>query len=127
MYHLDVCFRGGLDSSLITAVSNKYMKEKGENENLKTFSVDYEDSINNFEKTDFTPDRDNKYIDILTKKYSLNHKYIVIDNQSLYESLYDAMLARDLPSMADIDSSLYLFFKYVKKDVTVALSRRIFR
>ena len=113
---------GGLDSSLITAVSANYLKEKGELEKLKTFSVDYEDSIKNFQKTDFTPDRDNKYIDIMRKDYNLNHKYIVLDNESLYKSLYDAMIARDLPSMADIDSSLFLFFKNVKKDVTVALS-----
>lgn len=124
---MDVYFRGGLDSSIITAVTNNNLNEKGEKENLKTFSVDYEDSDKNFEKTEFTPDRDNKYIDILRKTHSLNHKYIVVDNESLYESLYDAMIARDLPSMADIDSSIYLFFKYVKKDVTVALSRRIFR
>ena len=58
----------------------------------------------------------------MTKEFNLNHKYIVIDNNSLYETLYNAMIARDLPSMADIDSSLYLFSKYVKKDVTVALS-----
>lgn len=113
---------GGLDSSIITGISALSLKAKGETDNLKTFSVDYEDSEVNFKKTDFTPDRDNKYIDIMRDKYNLNHKYIVIDNNSLYEALYDAMIARDLPSMADIDSSLYLFFKYVKKDVTVALS-----
>ena len=58
----------------------------------------------------------------MKENFDLNHKYIVIDNDSLYEALYEAMIARDLPSMADIDSSLYLFFKYVKKDVTCALS-----
>lgn len=113
---------GGLDSSIITAVSANNFRAENQKEKLKTFSVDYEDSELNFKKTDFTPDRDNKYIDIMKENYNLNHKYIVIDNNSLYEALYDAMAARDLPSMADIDSSLYLFFKYVKKDVTVALS-----
>ncbi len=33
------------------------------------------------------------------------------------------MIARDMPGMADIDSSLLLFCKYVKKDMTVALTR----
>ena len=32
------------------------------------------------------------------------------------------MIARDMPGMADIDSSLLLFCKYVKKDMTVALT-----
>ena len=113
---------GGLDSSIITAIASNNLNIKNEKDKLKTFSVDYEDSEKNFIKTDFTPDRDNYYIDIMKKRYNLNHKYIVIDSNSLYESLYEAMIARDLPSMADIDSSLYLFFKYVKQDVTVSLS-----
>ena len=32
------------------------------------------------------------------------------------------MIARDMPGMADIDSSLLLFCKYVKKEKTVSLT-----
>lgn len=32
------------------------------------------------------------------------------------------MVARDMPGMADVDSSLYLFCKNLKNDVSVALS-----
>ena len=110
---------GGVDSSIITAVIGKNLTD---NNMLKTFSVDYVDNDINFKKTDFTPTRDNKFIEMMKERYNLNHKYIVIDSSKLYDTLYDAMIARDLPSMADIDSSLLLLCQNVKEDVTVALS-----
>lgn len=109
---------GGIDSSIITAVASKNIGKEA----LKTFSIDYTDNDKNFIKTDFTPSRDNKYIDIMRKEFKLNHKYITLDNENLYFALYEAMIGRDVPSMADIDSSLLLFCRQVKKDVTVSLS-----
>ncbi len=110
---------GGLDSSIVTAVASKTLPD---NDKLKTFSVDYLDNDKNFKKTDFTPTRDNDFIEMMKEKYNLNHRYIIIDSSKLYDTLYDAMVARDLPSMADIDTSLLLLCKNVKEDVTVALS-----
>lgn len=46
----------------------------------------------------------------------------MIDTPQLVEALTPAVLARDLPGMADVDSSLYLFCREVKKKATVALS-----
>ena len=110
---------GGIDSSIITAVAAKSLSNE---DRLKTFSVDYVDNDKNFKKSDFSPTRDNDYIEMMKERYNLNHKYIVIDNSKLYDKLHQAMIARDLPAMADIDSSLLLFCKYVKEDVSVALS-----
>ena len=50
------------------------------------------------------------------------HHAIVIDTPELAKYLEDAMIARDTPGMADIDSSLLLFCKNVKKEMTVALT-----
>lgn len=108
---------GGVDSSIITAVSANSIKER-----LKTFSVDYKNNDKNFVATDFTPTRDNYFIDLMQKKYNLNHKYKVLNSADLFKNLKDALVARDVPAMADIDSSLLLFCKEVKKDVTVCLS-----
>src|SRR5690606_15370559 len=44
------------------------------------------------------------------------------DTPALIRALDDAVLARDLPGMADVDASLLLFCREIKKDVTVALS-----
>ena len=50
-----------------------------------------------------------------------NH-LIEIDTPELVQALFDAVDARDLPGMADVDSSLLLFCREIKKHVTVALS-----
>jgi len=112
---------GGLDSSIITLYAANYCKEKGLPP-LNTFSVDYVDNDKNFKATDFQPNSDKYYIDIMTKKLDTNHKTIVLDTPELADSLEDAMIARDFPGMADVDSSLLLFCKNVKNEATVSLT-----
>lgn len=56
---------GGLDSSIITTYASKYYKEKGLPP-LNTYSVDYIDNDKNFVKSDFQPNSDKYYIDIMT-------------------------------------------------------------
>lgn len=46
----------------------------------------------------------------------------MLDTPELYNGLEDAMIARDFPGMADVDSSYLLFFKEVKKQAKVTLS-----
>ena len=45
-----------------------------------------------------------------------------MDTPELAEYLEDAMIARDFPGMADVDSSLLLFCKNVKNEATVSLT-----
>ncbi len=112
---------GGLDSSIITAYASKYYK-KLNLPPLETFSVDYVDNDKNFVKSDFQPNSDNYYINIMKNHFKTNHHQIIIDTPELAEALDDAMTARDYPGMADIDSSMLLFCKNIKKEATVALS-----
>ena len=112
---------GGLDSSIITKYAGEYYKREY-GEKLKTFSVDYVDQEKNFVKNDFQPNTDNYYIDMMSKFLGTSHKKIILDSPELVDSLEDAMIARDFPGMADVDSSYLLFFKGVKKDLKVALS-----
>lgn len=46
----------------------------------------------------------------------------MLDNHLLSEKLREGVYARDLPGMADIDVSLYLLAKEIKKDFVVAVS-----
>ena len=59
---------GGLDSSIITAYASNSYKEKGKGI-LDTYSVDYVDNDKNFVKSDFQPNSDNYYIDIMKNKF----------------------------------------------------------
>ena len=112
---------GGLDSSIITLYAANYCKEHNLPP-LNTYSVDYVDNDKNFVKTDFQPNSDNYYIDLMRNKLNTNHHTIVLDTPELASYLEDAMIARDFPGMADVDSSLLLFCKHVKTDATVTLT-----
>ena len=112
---------GGLDSSIITLYASEYCKEHNL-PNLDTYSVDYIDNDKNFQKTDFQPNSDNYYINLMQKKLNTNHHTVMLDTPELALALEDAMIARDFPGMADVDSSLLLFCKNVKNDATVTLT-----
>ena len=116
------CFlSGGLDSSIITQTTSDYCKET-KNEKLNTYSVEYTDNQKYFEKSLFQPNSDTEYIKMMIGSADTCHHQIILDNIKLAEVLEEATIARDLPGMADVDSSLLLFCKEVKKDFTVALS-----
>lgn len=112
---------GGLDSSIITKYASEYYKEN-DLPQLETYSVDYKDNDKNFQKTDFQPNSDKEYIDLISKKLNTNHHVITLDTPELGDYLKDAMIARDMPGMADVDSSLLLLCKRVKEHATVALT-----
>lgn len=111
---------GGLDSSIISSVAAAEMKKQGKT--LHTFSVDYKDNGKYFTKSHFQPDSDNEYIKIMEDYIGGVHHWTVIDVPELVDALYDAVDARGLPGMADVDASLLLFCREIKKYGTVALS-----
>jgi len=111
---------GGLDSSIISAVAARHMAQKGEV--LHTYSVHYKDNEKYFQKSKFQPNSDDEYIDIISSYIGSVHHKIVIDTAALVDALFEATDARDLPGMADVDSSLLLFCREIKKEATVVLS-----
>lgn len=111
---------GGLDSSAIAAVASKNFKDKGKK--LTTYSIDFEDNENYFKASLFQPTSDEEWALFTSKYIDSNHKTIMIKNIDLVSYLKDALIAKDLPGMADIDSSLFLACKEIKKDYVVALS-----
>ena len=50
------------------------------------------------------------------------HHSAIINNDQLANLLEEAVMMRDLPGMADVDSSLLWFCEQMKQDYTVALS-----
>ncbi|MHB8916432.1 MAG: asparagine synthase (glutamine-hydrolyzing) [Desulfocucumaceae bacterium] len=116
------CFlSGGLDSSAITAFSASAFKRCGLDP-LHTYSVDYVGNDRYFSPNMFQPNSDAAWVQRVADYYGTIHHNIVINTGDLVEALYTAVLANDLPGMADIDSSLYLFCGEIKKNATVALS-----
>ncbi|NLD47245.1 MAG: asparagine synthase (glutamine-hydrolyzing) [Clostridiaceae bacterium] len=112
---------GGLDSSAITAVAAENFRKEG-NGPLNTFSIDYVDNDIFFKASLFQPNSDAPWIKKVSDHLGTNHHYVKFDSPQLADALLDAVKARDLPGMADIDSSLWLFCREVKKEAVVALS-----
>ncbi|MCM0760858.1 MULTISPECIES: asparagine synthase (glutamine-hydrolyzing) [Sporomusa] len=112
---------GGLDSSVLTALAANSFKQEGLG-SLPTYSVDYLDNDLYFKANSFQPNADAPWVTRVAEHFGTCHHNIVLDNPELAASLKPAVLARDLPGMADIDTSLYLFCREIKKRATVALS-----
>lgn len=111
---------GGLDSSILSMLAAKAFAK--EEKQLHTWSVDYQDNAQYFQKSVFQPNSDSDYITLISDAIGSVHHTVTLDNAALCAALLPATDARDLPGMADVDSSLLLFCSRVKQDFTVVQS-----
>jgi asparagine synthase (glutamine-hydrolysing) len=112
---------GGVDSSAITAIAAMEYERTGKGP-LHTFSIDYEGNDLFFQANEFQPNSDTTYIHLITKKFQTVHHNYMITQEELAHYLKEAVHVKDLPGMADIDSSLLWFCEQIRKDFVVALS-----
>ncbi len=111
---------GGLDSSVITSVAAKEYGLSGEK--LSTYSFEYEDNKENFERSLFQPQSDDEFAVFMSEFLGTEHEVLTAPTGLVASSLLNATVARDMPGQADIDSSLYYFCRKVRKKHTVAIS-----
>ena len=111
---------GGLDSSAISAIAAEEFRNRGKV--LDTYSIDYKDNEKYFKSSLFQPTSDKYWACKVAEFIKSNHKNVVLNHKDLVLALRDATLARDIPGMADVDSSLLLFCKEIRKDFVVGLS-----
>ncbi|MDF3292188.1 asparagine synthase (glutamine-hydrolyzing) [Streptomyces silvisoli] len=115
---------GGLDSSVITALSAHGLAAAGQGP-VRSFSVDFVGQTENFEPDDLRGTPDGPYAHALAEHVRSDHRDIVLDTAALMDrGNRDAVLtARDLPfGLGEGDTSLYLLFKAIREQSTVALS-----
>ncbi len=112
---------GGVDSSAITAIAATVFEKEGKGP-LHTYSIDYEGNDQYFTANDFQPNADGPWIEKMSETFGTVHHRCVITQQDLVDYLTEAVIVRDLPGMADIDSSLLWFCRQIKKDFVVSLS-----
>ncbi|NLI13435.1 MAG: asparagine synthase (glutamine-hydrolyzing) [Peptococcaceae bacterium] len=112
---------GGLDSSAITAIAAAAFKRENTGL-LHSYSIDYAGNERHFRPDLFQPNSDADWSGRVADYLGTSHHVVEIDNYELADALLPAARANDLPGMADIDSSLYLFCREIKKEHTVALS-----
>lgn len=118
-----VLLSGGLDSSAITGLAASRLAEQ--NERLRTFSVDFLGQEENFVPDDLRATPDAPYIRDVAARVGSAHQNVVLDPGELSDpAVRRAMItARDIPAgLGDLDVSLYLLFKAIRQESTVALS-----
>ncbi|MFE6779936.1 asparagine synthase (glutamine-hydrolyzing) [Streptomyces sp. NPDC057702] len=115
---------GGLDSSALTALAARGLKAAGDGP-VRSFAVDFAGHTERFQAGDLRPTPDGPYAHALAAHVNADHRDIVLDSAALMDPHARAAVlrARDLPgAFGDADTSLYLLFKAVREQSTVALS-----
>lgn len=111
---------GGIDSSAVTALAANILKEQ--QRDIHTFSVDYKDSQKHFVANDIHTGLDSPWVKVVSDHIHSKHNDVILDTPDILDHFLTPLFARDLPSMGDMDTSIYLLFKEIKKKATVALS-----
>lgn len=111
---------GGLDSSLVSAICAKELRSK--NKILNTYSFDFRDNHKNFKANAFQSSQDRPFAIKMVEHIQSNHTFLECDNDIQANYLYKAVDARDIPCMADVESSLLYFCSLVAKHQKVALT-----
>ncbi|MFZ5769756.1 MAG: asparagine synthase (glutamine-hydrolyzing) [Bacillota bacterium] len=112
---------GGVDSSAVTAFAAGELSRAG-SEPLRSYSVDYVGNDRHFHSSAFQPDTDGPWAARVSRFLGTRHRVVLIDSASLADALSRGVCARDLPGMADVDASLYLLCREVRREAAVALS-----
>lgn len=111
---------GGLDSSLVSAICAKELRAQGKV--LNTYSFDFVNNEKNFIANAFQGSQDKPFAKIMAEHIKSNHTFLECNNEIQADYLYKAVDARDIPCMADVESSLAYFCSQVAKQQKVALT-----
>ncbi|MGN0400304.1 MAG: asparagine synthase (glutamine-hydrolyzing) [Blautia sp.] len=111
---------GGVDSSLVTAVCARELKKQGRQ--LPTFSFDFKDNEKYFQSSTFQPSQDRPWVEKMSAYSNTCHHFLECDNQAQFDCLFKAVQARDLPCMADVESSMLYFCSLVTEHNQVTLT-----
>jgi len=111
---------GGLDSSGLTALAANEFRREGKE--LHTYSIDFLDSAQHFHSTPLHPSLDAPWVKRVSEHVGTRHHTITVDASALVENLLVPLYAHDFPTAGQMTSSLYLLFKAMKQEATVALS-----
>ncbi|MBY6412749.1 asparagine synthase (glutamine-hydrolyzing) [Rhodococcus sp. BP-252] len=114
---------GGLDSSALTALAAQQLAaaDKGA---VRSFAVDFVGYADNFVADGLRDAPDTQFVRDVADHVAADHRDIVLGNDDLLDPAHRAavLAARDYPGLGDMDTSLYLLFRAVREQSTVALS-----
>ncbi|AUX34248.1 MULTISPECIES: asparagine synthase (glutamine-hydrolyzing) [Sorangium] len=115
---------GGLDSSAVTSLAQKTLREAGAGP-VRSFSVDFVGQAEHFKADELRSTPDAPYVAEVQRHVGSEHADIVLSAAELADPAVRAIVlrARDIPvGFGDMDASLYLLFRAIRERSTVALS-----
>ncbi|MEU6981071.1 MULTISPECIES: asparagine synthase (glutamine-hydrolyzing) [unclassified Streptomyces] len=112
---------GGIDSSAITALAALARGRAG-HDKVDTFSVDFPGSGDALRPDRWRTTHDAPYVQAVVDHLGTRHSRVVIPDDDLLEARDAVLRARDRPGWGEMDASLYLLFREVRRQSTVALS-----
>ncbi|SDK07470.1 asparagine synthase (glutamine-hydrolysing) [Nonomuraea maritima] len=115
---------GGLDSSVVTALAAKDLRQQHLG-TVRSFAVDFVGYAENFHPDQLRSTPDTPYVHALAEHVASDHTDIVLNSGDMMDPAVrsEVLRARDVPiGIGDMDSSLYLLFKAIRRHSTVALS-----
>jgi asparagine synthase (glutamine-hydrolysing) len=112
---------GGVDSSAIVALAH----EVNGNSPPDTYSVAFPPGEGPEQQGDWIRSEDAPYVDAVVRHVGSDHREVVVPGSELLAHRDIGLDARDLPGWGEPDTSLYLLFRGVRSDVTVALSGEV--
>ncbi|WP_328535449.1 asparagine synthase (glutamine-hydrolyzing) [Streptomyces sp. NBC_00344] len=118
-----ILLSGGLDSSAMTALAARQLAGSGEA--VRSFAVDFVGQTENFVADELRTTPDTPFVHDVARASGTDHQDIVLDSQALADPAVRAHMitARDMPmGFGDMDASLYLLFRAIREQSTVALS-----
>ena len=112
---------GGLDSSVVAALSSRALRDSYRGK-LATFSVDFAGSAETFRPDRLRPSHDEPFARAAAEHIGSRHTTVTLDAGDLVAAQWAPLAAHDLPTMGDMFTSMYLLFRGVREQSTVALS-----
>ena len=112
---------GGLDSSVVSALAAGSLSRR-DRAKLATFSVDFAGSADVFRPDQLRPSHDEPYARAAAEHIGSRHSTITLSAQDLVAAQWAPLAAHDLPTMGDMYVSMYLLFREISQQSTVALS-----
>ncbi|MFC0572414.1 asparagine synthase (glutamine-hydrolyzing) [Paraburkholderia solisilvae] len=116
---------GGLDSSFITAMADRILRQR-DGKGVHSYSVDFVGYSEAFEKDAYRDTADTPYVRELVTQLKLQHTEVILESRTMADkpvrsAVVDA-LDKGWIHAGDMYPSLYLLFSEVRKHSTVALS-----
>ncbi|MET9730932.1 asparagine synthase (glutamine-hydrolyzing) [Streptomyces sp. NPDC006458] len=111
---------GGVDSSAITALAALARERAGQGK-VSSFSVDFPGSADRA-PDDWRTGADAPFVRAAAEHIGTLHTTVVIPDDDLLDAREAVLRARDRPGWGEMDASLHLLFREVRRRSTVALS-----